>query len=271
MSSSGKAIRLKRVIEPRTKTSIIFAFDHGMTSPNVLEGVRNLDVVRKAIIGGANVVMLGRGVWRMVVESFTPTTSLALMLTASAARRVGGPVVTPVGWVEEALRLGADAVVVFSALGGEHDTEMIRFISEVGRACDECGMPFIAEAEYPTTYQSLETLQTQYGPDFLRYNARLCAELGADLVKVNWTGSQESFARLVEEVWVPVVLAGGPVADPTELFQRMCMARDAGAVGCSVGRNIFESHDPERMTAALSAIFRQGITADEASRIVNGS
>ena len=56
-------------------------------------------------------------------------------------------------------------------------------------------MPFIAEAEFPTTYATVEELKQQYGFEYLRRNVRLCAELGADIVKTNWPGDRESFAQ----------------------------------------------------------------------------
>ena len=112
--SQGKTIRLKRLIEPQYGSCIICALDHGMTSPNFLDGLYDTRKrTREAIAGGANVFMLGRGISRQVVDEFTPATSLALMLSASAAGRPQGSVVTPVGSVDEALRLRADAVVVF--------------------------------------------------------------------------------------------------------------------------------------------------------------
>src|SRR2546423_7350485 len=112
--SQGKTIRLKRLIEPQYGSCIICALDHGMTSPNFLDGLYDTRKrTREAIAGGANVFMLGRGISRQVVDEFTPATSLALMLSASAAGRPQGSVVTPVGSVDEALRLRADAVVVY--------------------------------------------------------------------------------------------------------------------------------------------------------------
>src|SRR5260370_690270 len=101
-----------------------------MTSPTFLEGLyETRGRTREAIAGGANVFMLGRGMARQVIEEFTPATSLALMLSASAAGRPQGAVVTPIGSVDEALRLGADAVVVYVALAGENESEMLQYAS----------------------------------------------------------------------------------------------------------------------------------------------
>ena len=126
-------------------------------------------------------------------------------------------------------------------------------------------MPFIAEAEFPTTYASVEELKQQYGFEYLRRNVRLCAELGADIVKTNWPGDAESFAKLVEATsGIPVVLAGGSRLKDGELLTRMEQAVNAGAIGCSVGRNIFMHPSPEVITRALSRVIRERWSADKA-------
>ena len=130
---------------------------------------------------------------------------------------------------------------------------MIDILSSVGRECAALGMPFIAEAEFPTTYATVEELKQQYGFEYLRRNVRLCAELGADIVKTNWPGDPESFGKLVEAAnGIPVVLAGGSRLEDKELLWRMQVAVEAGAIGCSVGRNIFMHDSPEAITRALA-------------------
>ena len=264
-SFTGKRIRLRRLLDSETGSCRIVALDHGMTSPNFLGGLTDTPSrVRESVAGGANVLMLGRGIAALCWESFAGKASLALMLTASAAGRPGGASITPIGSVEEALRIGADAVVVYVALGGDDEPNMIRYLSSVGEACDSFGMPLIAEAEFPNAYASRDSVDNSFGPGYLRRNARLCTELGADIVKVNWSGDQESFASIVSACGRPVVLAGGPVLGDKELLERMELARDAGAIGYSVGRNVFEHRNPEAMTRALSGIFRSGFSAAEA-------
>jgi fructose-bisphosphate aldolase/2-amino-3,7-dideoxy-D-threo-hept-6-ulosonate synthase len=254
----GKSLRLKRVIDP-AGVSVICALDHGMTSPTFLEPLADIQArTAEAVAGGANVIMMGKGMVRFAESSFTPTTSLALLLSASAHPGGSRPQIVNVAEVEEGLRLGADAVVLFTALEGEHEAEMLRILSAVGRECATLGMPFIAEAEFPTTYASVEELKRQYGFDYLCRNVRLCAELGADIVKTNWPGDIDSFAHLVEAAnGVPVVLAGGSRLEDMELLARMEGAMAAGAIGCSVGRNIFMHRSPAALTRALSRVIRE--------------
>ena len=262
----GKAMRLKRVIDP-AGVSVICALDHGMTSPMFLEPLADIQArTTEAVSGGANVIMMSKGMIRVAAPAFSPTTSLALLLSASAAPEGARPEIVNIADVEEALVLGADAVVLFTALGGDTEPQMLSILAEVGRECASLGMPFIAEAEFPTTYASVEELNQQYGFEYLRRNVRLCAELGADIVKTNWPGDQASFAKLVEAAnGIPVVLAGGSRLEDLELLTRMEQAMAAGAIGCSVGRNIFMHRSPEAITRALSRVIRERWSADKAN------
>jgi fructose-bisphosphate aldolase / 2-amino-3,7-dideoxy-D-threo-hept-6-ulosonate synthase len=264
-SNVGKAMRLKRVIDG-DGVSVICALDHGMTSPTFLEPLADIaSRTQEAVAGGANVIMMSKGMIRVAHASFGPTTSLALLLSASAGPDGDRPEIVQIAEVEEALVLGADAVVLFTALGGETEPAMVDILAGVGRECAALGMPFIAEAEFPTTYATVEELKQQYGFEYLRRNVRLCAELGADIVKTNWPGDQDSFARCVEAAnGIPVVLAGGSRLGDAELLTRMEQAMAAGAIGCSVGRNIFMHEHPEAITRALSRVIRERWSAQKA-------
>jgi DhnA family fructose-bisphosphate aldolase class Ia len=265
-------MRLKRVID-QTGVSVICALDHGMTSPTFLEPLADIAArTAEAVTGGANVIMMSKGMIAIAEPSFAPTTSLALLLSASARPSDTRPQIVNIANVEEALKLGADAVVLFTALDGDNEADMLTILSAVGRECAALGMPFIAEAEFPTTYASVEELKQQYGFDYLCRNVRLCAELGADIVKTNWPGDSESFGRLVEAAnGVPVVLAGGSRLEDLELLARMDAAMDAGAIGCSVGRNIFMHRSPEALTRALSRIIRDRWAVERAHEELLGA
>jgi fructose-bisphosphate aldolase/2-amino-3,7-dideoxy-D-threo-hept-6-ulosonate synthase len=263
--SVGKRMRMKRVVDP-AGVSIICALDHGMTSPTFLEPLAGIEArTAEAVAGGANVIMMSKGMIRVAEPAFRRDTSLALLLSASANSGEERPSVVQVAEVEEASVLGADAVVLFVALSGESEPDMIRAVAAVGGACQDLGMPFIAEAEFPTTYARVEDLAETYGFEYLRRNVRLCAELGADIVKTNWPGDGESFERLVEAAsGIPVVLAGGSRVPDRELLDRMESAMEAGGIGCSVGRNIFMHRSPEALTRALSRVIRERWSAQKA-------
>jgi fructose-bisphosphate aldolase / 2-amino-3,7-dideoxy-D-threo-hept-6-ulosonate synthase len=257
-TSVGKSMRLKRVVD-QAGVSLICALDHGMTSPTFLDPLADIAArTAEAVAGGANVIMMSKGMIRFAGPGFSPSTSLALLLSASARPDQQEPQVVQIAEVEEAVRLGADAVVLFTALSGPNEPDMIRTLSKVGREAEQLGIPLIAEAEFPTTYASAADLKDRYGFEYLRRNVRLCAELGADIIKTNWPGDGESFHRLVEAAnKVPVVLAGGSRLEDGELLSRMESAMAAGAIGCSVGRNIFMHSVPEAITRALARVIRE--------------
>src|SRR5438105_15341849 len=112
--------------------SVIWALCHGMTAPKVLESLSDIEQrTREAVTGGANVIMMSKGMIRLAIDAFSPTTSLALLLSASANPGEARPEVIQIAEVEEAARLGADAVVLFTALGGDSEPGMIRILAEV--------------------------------------------------------------------------------------------------------------------------------------------
>ena len=103
------------------------------------------------------------------------------------------------------------------------------------------------------------------GFEYLRRNVRLCGELGADIIKTNWPGDEASFQKLLQAAnGIPVVLAGGSRLEDDELLRRMESAMSVGAIGCSVGRNIFMHRSPEAITRALSRVIRDRWAASKA-------
>jgi fructose-bisphosphate aldolase/2-amino-3,7-dideoxy-D-threo-hept-6-ulosonate synthase len=262
----GKSMRLRRIMDSETGTSVMFAFSHGTSAPEVLPGLENpTRVVEAAASGGADCVFLAPGLIEAVGD-VVATTSLGVAVKVSATASRGGKPYQEVltTSIERSLELGADAVVALIPFAPENEPDVIALTATLGEACGRWGMPFIAEAEYPNSYYGTENFAESWGVPYLRRSARLCAELGADIVKSNWTGSVDTFAEIVESVPVPVVVAGGSRVSDLDLLQNLQAAREAGAIGCSVGRNIFQHPAPERMVRAIAAVFKDGAGAQEA-------
>jgi DhnA family fructose-bisphosphate aldolase class Ia len=100
--------------------------------------------------------------------------------------------------------------------------------------------------------------------------ARLGAELGADFVKVPYTGSPETFKDVVSGSPIPVVIAGGSKLSDEDTLKMVEGAMQAGAAGLSMGRNAFQHEKPVRLVAAACAIVHEGMTAKEAMKILKG-
>ena len=136
--------------------------------------------------------------------------------------------------------------------------------AQLGESCSRWDVPFIAEAEYPNAYYGEANFAEEWGFEYLKRSGRLCYELGADIVKSNWTGSAETFREIVACVPVPVVVAGGSRESDVDLLQKVFEARSVGAIGVSVGRNVFQHTNPEGMVRAISAVVRGGVKPHDA-------
>ena len=108
-----------------------------------------------------------------------------------------------------------------------------------------------------------------YDVAVVKHAARVASEFGADLIKVSYTGTPESFREVVEGSMAPVVIAGGEKKDTDEGFLEMVRgAMDAGGAGVSIGRNVFQHEDPSRMIAAISTIVFEDKPLDRALQVL---
>ena len=124
---------------------------------------------------------------------------------------------------------------------------MIADFGRVARDCRRLGMPLLAMC-----YPRGKNVKSQYDIEVVRHCARLAAELGADVVKTNYTGTVESFKEVVKGTPIPVVIAGGPKMDNDNALVTMIHeAMQAGAKGVSIGRNVFQHEDVAGMTRII--------------------
>jgi DhnA family fructose-bisphosphate aldolase class Ia len=265
--STGKLLRLRRIVDAPTESAVMFAFSHGTSAPEVLQGIEDAESRLRAVReGGADCIFLAPGLIERLAPLIAESPDLAVVakVTATAARGGTKHQERLIATVDHCMALGADGVVAMVAFAPENEPDVISMAAELGEACSRLGMPFIAEAEFPNAYYGDENYAETWGLPYLRRSARLCAEVGADIVKSNWPGSAEDFRQIVESVPVPVVVAGGSRESDLDLLAKLAEARSAGAIGCSVGRNIFQHDDPCAMTKAVTAVIRGTHTPERA-------
>lgn len=167
---------------------------------------------------------------------------------------------TQVSTVREAVRLGADAVSVHINVGSEREQDMLERFSRIRDEADDYGFPTLA-----MMYPRGPGIPNEHAYEAVSHAARLGYELGADIVKTNYTGTVESFRDVVKSVKVPVVVAGGPRAKTdAEVFRMVSEAIKAGAKGVSIGRNIFQHEKPAIMTKAIVGIVHHSQTPEQA-------
>jgi class I fructose-bisphosphate aldolase len=85
----------------------------------------------------------------------------------------------------------------------------------------------------------------RYSYEAVAYSARLGCEMDADIIKTYYTGSKESFKKIVEKCFKPIVIAGGPKIEEKDFIKNVKDAIEAGASGIAVGRNVWEREDNE--------------------------
>ena len=165
------------------------------------------------------------------------------------------------GW--QAIRLGADAVSIHVNLGAKEEAEMLHDFGKIAEDAYYWGMPLLA-----MVYPRGKNVKAEKDVEVVKLAARVGAELGADLVKVPYTGSAESFKGVVEGCPIPVVIAGGSKLSDEETLDMIEGAVKAGAAGISMGRNAFQHEHPERLVAAACAIVHDNASAAQAKKLL---
>lgn len=259
---AGKAIRIERIMDRNSGRTVIIPMDHGVTQ-GPIEGLRDMkSTIDKVVNGGANAIILHKGLVKSGHRGRGKDVGLIIHLSGSTAMSPDPNAKVPVCAVEEAIMLGADAVSIHINLGAETDGEMLQHLAEISRDCQEWGMPLLA-----MMYTRGEKIKSEFDVKFIKHAARVGAELGADLVKVNYTGSAGSFREVVEGCPVPVVIAGGEkVETDRDLLEMVDGALKAGAAGVSIGRNAFQHQDPIAIVRAIGRMVHKKASIKEAMK-----
>jgi class I fructose-bisphosphate aldolase len=260
----GKLIRLERILNRNTGRTVIVPMDHGV-SVGPIEGLidmkKSIDLVAQ---GGANAVVVHKGIVGAGHRGKGKDVGLIIHLSGSSSLSPSPNAKTLVCSVEEALRLGADAVSIHINVGDEREADMLDQFGAVSASCAEWGVPLLAMC-----YPRGPKIKNEYDPAAIKLVARLGAELGADIVKCSYTGDPKTFREVVEGCFVPVVIAGGPkMKSERDILEMVKAAIDCGAAGLSIGRNAFQHADPPRMVQAMSAIVHQEASVEEALKIL---
>jgi predicted phospho-2-dehydro-3-deoxyheptonate aldolase len=260
----GKKIRLERIIDRNSGKTVIVPMDHGVTV-GPIEGLADMRAtISKIVAGGANAILMHKGIVQAGHRGTGKDVGLIIHLSASTSMSPDPLAKELICTVEEAIRLGADAVSIHINLGAETDREMLHQFGLVSRHCMDWQIPLVA-----MMYTRGPKIKNEYDAANIKHAARVGAELGADIIKVGYTGTVESFAEVVKGCPVPVVIAGGPKMDSDEdIFTMAEGALKAGVAGLSIGRNAFQHKDPVKMVRALCKMVHEGASVDEALAIL---
>jgi fructose-bisphosphate aldolase/2-amino-3,7-dideoxy-D-threo-hept-6-ulosonate synthase len=253
--STGKAARLRRI--GTDDRYVIVPMDHGITL-GAVRGLADIEGTIEAVTrGGADSVLTQKGIAPRVHENAN-SAGYIVHLNGST---VSGPDTNDkrmTGTVEEAVRIGADAVSFHINVGSDTEPGQIESLAEVTDAASRLGIPVLA-----MTYARGPGVD-EADPEALGHAVRLGEELGADLVKTGYSGDAATFERVIESTRLPVVIAGGEPEGDRASLEAVRGAMDAGAAGVSMGRTIFQHDDPEAIARAVAGVVHEDLSATEA-------
>ncbi|OIO96315.1 MAG: hypothetical protein AUK03_04175 [Anaerolineae bacterium CG2_30_64_16] len=252
--------RLSRIF-CRDGRALIVAFDHGLIDGPARGMERPAETLAKIVAGGADAILTSYGATTRFAREIAP---LGLILRLDG----GGTKLGKMGpgsqfyTVQDALRLGADAVAVSAFPGSPQEETTLHTLATVIGEAHAWGLPVMGEM-VPGGFDSGPEYRTA---ESIAIAARVAAELGADWVKIPYA---DGFDRVVETCYVPAVILGGArKGSERAMLETIRHALDAGAAGVAIGRNIFQADDPAAMTAAVAAIVHKGAAVDEAMTIL---
>jgi DhnA family fructose-bisphosphate aldolase class Ia len=251
-------IRVRRIFAADGRT-VIIALDHTShfgPMPGLLQPERVLDAV---VAGGADAVLTTIG----IAARFGPALGrLGLILRADGGSTIRNPL--PAGMrcvlsVEEALRLGADALACMGLIGFPEESSSLQVLTSLVDEGSRWGLPVLGEML--VAGKEGEKLDAQD----IAFAARIGAELGAAFVKTPYIGPPDAYQAVLAACYVPVVVLGGDKANSDRvLFEGMAGAMAAGAAGVAIGRNVWQHQNPAGMVRALVALVHGGATVDDA-------
>lgn len=257
---TGREVRLSRIL--RDGKMLCIPMDHGISS-GPIPGIDDIhSMIYRCEDAGLTSVLVNKG----IVRSMPRPSRVGVIVHLSASTSLGPAPnrKVPMGSVKDALRLGADGVSVHINIGSKEEPEMLIKLGQIAGECIEWNMPFIA-----MMYPRGENIKNPHDPDVVAHTARVGAEAGADIVKTVYTGDPDTFRRVVKGCPVPVVIAGGPKANSDEEVLEMTKgALEAGAIGVTFGRNIFQHRNPPAMVRALASIIFENASVREALKVL---
>ncbi len=250
----------------RDGKGMLLAYDQGFEhGPSADFNDRNidpgyiLDIAQKGQFTG---IVFHKGIAEKYYDGKVP---LILKLNGKTSLPKGEPISTQVCSVEQAISLGAKAVGYTIYLGSANESVMLEEFGEIQEEAHEEGIPAIT-----WIYPRGEAVKNDTAPEIVAYAARAGLEIGADAVKIKYTGSPDTFSWAVKAAGAAkVFMSGGPKAPTDETFlSQVKGAMDAGATGLAVGRNVWQHQDPLKMSAALREIIFNGGEVQKALQLV---
>jgi len=237
----GKTTRLARLFRADGR-AVVIALDHGQFK-GAMPGLESVpEIVRRVVDAGADGIILNPGALEGAVSAYAGRCALIVRVTgASTDANPSFDYHRQILSVEQAVSLGADAVIAMGFLGSSSEAPSLELLAEIAGSCRRWGMPLVAEMLIADPKKSNDVPSIALG-------ARAAYELGADVVKAYGAG-EPAFAQIPKSSPLPVLVAGGAKSeDPAEMARR---AIEQGAAGVAFGRTVFGAPDPAAVVRSL--------------------
>jgi len=266
MSCAAITRRLGRIFAADGR-SLVVAMDHG-NGLDVYPHLADPAVILDAIVaGGADAVLTTPGILKRFAGHFR---RLGVILRLDGSNSILASERHPprlLHSVEDALRLGADAVACMGFPGSPWEMQTTGNLSQLAGDCREWGVPLMAEM-IPGSFADSK----QHTSENVRLAVRQGFELGADFIKTKYVGPPGAFREITRHACCPVLVLGGERIDQERaLLETVRSALDEGASGAVIGRNIWAHPHPAGMVAALAALIHGGAGVSEAMGILASS
>ncbi len=243
-----KSLRWHRIFGADNRT-VVIAMDHGLFGASPLGNLRDPgNLIAQVVAAGADAILTSPGIASAYGGAFRRA-GLILRVDGGTTRLGGNwGAMSQLFSVADAVRLGADAVVAMGFIGGAEEQASLASLAAVARECLEWRVPLLAEM------MLMGAAGENASAENLLTAARIGAEMGADFIKIAYTGTPESFQSLTASCFVPVLMLGGDSKAETEILGQAQDAIRAGAAGVALGRNVWQHPDPAKITRAIAEI-----------------
>jgi fructose-bisphosphate aldolase, class I len=252
----------------RDGKAMFLAYDQGLEHGPKDFNDRNYDpsfVIDIALRHQFTGLILHKGLAEKYHENYSGRVPLIVKVNGKDNIAKTSPFSPVVCSVDYAVKLGADAVGYTLYVGSPDESRAMEDFRQVQERARDYGLPVIG-----WMYPRGEFVPNDTDPAIVAYGARVGLELGADVLKVKYTGSVDSFRRVVQIAGhAKIVCAGGLKTDPQTFLQQTRDILDAGACGVAVGRNVWQSADPDGVVQSLEKLLFGGATVGKAMEVLS--
>jgi len=242
--NSAKAIRLNHIFAS-DRRSVIIAMDHGLPGMRPLGHLTHPGtLIQQIAAGGADAILTTPGIAAQFAECIGRLGLILRLDGAATTLGEGSGEMRLIASVEDALRLGADAVAVMGFCGTKDESDSLETLGKVAAECRRLGVPLMAEM-LPLGYTGKPDVQQ------IALAARIGAELGADIIKTKYAGAPQEYREVTDTCFAPVVVLGGSARSSDEVLAEIEDALSAGAAGVAIGRNVWQAADVVATTRSV--------------------